>query len=203
MWRLAAILLLVPVVLSQDVGAGEPRAFGDADAAARDVDTQALRKIDPSAHSIHMARETARVADLGGEIVILHFWQSNCAPCLVELPDLAKFMDSGRYADLRDKGMRIVAVSHDIDVGTARRFLVRYAPGLLPARIEPEWALAKALYGRDGRHPPMPASFAIDLASGAVLVEKIGPMDWNGDEFRNFQNAAINIKSDLEATQGR
>lgn len=200
MWYKAVSWLLPIVFLIQPVGADAPDM---SPVVAQDADFPAPHRIDPQAYTVRSAQDISRLSELGDGILVLHFWQSNCAPCLVELPELAAFMDSDGYAALEDRDMRILAISHDVDVGTARRFLVRYAPRLLPARIEPRWTLAKALFGRGGQLPPMPVSFAIDIASGAVLVEKIGPMDWNGEEFENFRNAATNIRTRIHAEDSR
>jgi peroxiredoxin len=46
--------------------------------------------------------------DWAGKVVIVDFWATNCAPCLVEFPSLKQL-----YADFHAKGLEIVSISLD------------------------------------------------------------------------------------------
>ncbi len=52
--------------------------------------------------------DTLRMADLHGDWVLLNFWATWCAPCLVEIPDLAAL-----HTDLNPHGFHVVGVSLD------------------------------------------------------------------------------------------
>jgi thiol-disulfide isomerase/thioredoxin len=53
---------------------------------------------------------TITKAELAGQVVVLDFWTTWCRPCLMELPEIQKLIES--YADSK-KAVRIVALSLD------------------------------------------------------------------------------------------
>lgn len=57
----------------------------------------------------------SRLQKLKGKVVVVNFWATWCAPCMEEMPDLARF-----YKNYRDKGVEFVGVSVD-DPETADR----------------------------------------------------------------------------------
>ena len=48
------------------------------------------------------------LSDYRGEVVLVNFWATWCAPCQVEMPELQKI-----YAELGDRGLEILSVSVD------------------------------------------------------------------------------------------
>lgn len=57
------------------------------------------------------------LANLRGQPVIINFWATWCAPCLVEMPALEQ-----AYQERRDDGLVILAVNRDEDRGAVERF---------------------------------------------------------------------------------
>lgn len=49
-----------------------------------------------------------RIQKLRGKVVVINFWATWCAPCMEELPDLARF-----YQAYRNKGVAFIGVSAD------------------------------------------------------------------------------------------
>jgi len=50
--------------------------------------------------------DTLTLADLEGQVVVLNFWATWCAPCRVEIPDLIELQD-----ELRHEGVQFVGVA--------------------------------------------------------------------------------------------
>ena len=81
----------------------------DAAAMRRALDQHPLRAIEGG---------TLTVGSLRGEVVVLNFWASWCAPCRRELPELAML-----HAELAPRGGRVLAVSIDQDLRNVQRFV--------------------------------------------------------------------------------
>jgi len=61
--------------------------------------------------------------DFGGRLLVLNFWASWCATCVLEMPSLNQFA-----AEMRDQGIVVVAVSVDRNEQSYNRFLQRLRP---------------------------------------------------------------------------
>jgi thiol-disulfide isomerase/thioredoxin len=90
-----------------------PDAIGaDAPRARRAMQEHVLRTLDG---------RTFTLESLRGEVVLINFWASWCAPCCRELPRL-----NALHAEIAGKGGRVVAVSVDREARNVRRFVRRY-----------------------------------------------------------------------------
>lgn len=123
---LAAVLALVP-----PAGAETAEVLGaDQAAAARALGEHTLHRLDGSTFSL---------ASLRGQVVVVNFWASWCAPCRKELPRL-----DALNAELAKSGGRVVAVSIDTDVKNARRFVTAHQITMPVAQDGPD-GLARTL----------------------------------------------------------
>jgi thiol-disulfide isomerase/thioredoxin len=101
---------------------------------------------------------TVTLADLKGQVVVVNLWATWCAPCVKEMPTLAKLQSE--YAG---KPVKVIAISldkGDADVAKARAFIADKAPlqfyhgdyslafSLTPAA---EGLPTTLLFDRDGR----------------------------------------------------
>jgi thiol-disulfide isomerase/thioredoxin len=113
--------------------------------------------------------------DLGhyrGQVVVLNFWASWCAPCLEELPTLEHLQ-----RDL--PGVQVLAISTDDDPAAYQRFLIAHGVTLLTVRDAAQHS--NSLYGTF-RYPE---TYVIDK-SGIIRRKFIGPQDWTSPEIVNY-----------------
>jgi cytochrome c biogenesis protein CcmG, thiol:disulfide interchange protein DsbE len=112
------------------------------------------------------------LANYRGQVVLLNFWASWCAPCVVELPSLQQFhRDHPEYP--------ILAVSIDESDDAYRRFLVQRRVDFITVR-DPDKTAANE-YGTTG----WPETFIIDR-QGRIRRRFIGATDWSDPEILQF-----------------
>ncbi|PIQ37024.1 MAG: hypothetical protein COW59_09300 [Lysobacterales bacterium CG17_big_fil_post_rev_8_21_14_2_50_64_11] len=121
-------------------------------------------------------RPNVQLADYRGQVVLLHFWASWCAPCLREIPALEAFYN-GPYRELAERGLVVLTVSNDFRIGDVRRFQTERtlsAPifldmlGSLHDEMKMIGLPATAVIGRDGQ----------------VVKRLYGSQDWESPAFR-------------------
>lgn len=113
----------------------------------------------PPANTFYDARGApVRIADFKGKVVVLNLWATWCAPCVLEMPTLAKLA-----RDYAGKPVVVLAVSIDKGddaIGRAKAFIGTHRPlefysdpnGKLPFALKPMAAGAPTtvIYGKDG-----------------------------------------------------
>jgi peroxiredoxin len=112
--------------------------------------------------------EVHRLADHQGQVVLLNFWATWCAPCREELPTLEAL-----HQELGEEGLVIIAVN--VDRGDAER-VARFAEQKgLSFRVlhDPEQRVAGS-YGVRG----YPTTVVIDRA-GRIVLSELGAWDWS------------------------
>jgi thiol-disulfide isomerase/thioredoxin len=114
-----------------------------------------------------------RLADFKGKVVVLNVWATWCAPCILEMPTLAKLA-----AEYEGKPVAVVAVAidGDRDADKAKAFIARNAPLAfyrdpklkLPYDLKPSTSAmpTTVIFGKDG------------VERGRVL----GPAEWSGKD---------------------
>lgn len=121
-----------------------------------------------------------KIADLKGKVVVMNIWATWCAPCVAEMPTLAKLQ-----ATYAGKGVEVLAVSIDSETSAtkARLFIAGHDPlkfyhdreMKLPFKINAPGAPTTVIYGRDG------------LEKARVA----GEADWSGPEARALVDKAL------------
>ena len=80
------------------------------------------------------------LSQLRGQVVVLNFWATWCAPCVEEIPSLVEMQRR-----LKAKGVTVLAVSVDVDDNAYRQFVKNHNVTLLTVR-DPDQK-SPALYG--------------------------------------------------------
>lgn len=128
----------------------------------------------PSAPFVDGDGRPVRLSEFRGKVVVLNLWATWCAPCIKEMPTLARLqsMYPGRVA--------VVALSQDraADTAAAKTFIAAHAP--LAFYQDAKFTVAPQLV------PPVqgfPTTVIFDRAGGARAV-LAGEADWSSPEAR-------------------
>ena len=103
-----------------------------------------------------------RLADLRGEVIVLNYWATWCAPCKKELPLLDRY-----YRAMQGKGLRVFAITTESSLP-----LYRLKP-LFAAMAIPS---VRAVKGPYGNYNAVPYNIVIDRA-GRVRYAQAGSFD--------------------------
>lgn len=76
----------------------------------------------PDFHLTDIEGHQVRLSDYAGQVVLLNFWATWCSPCLEEMPGMQTLWDQ-----FHDKGLAVVAISADTDIGAVKTFIRKMA----------------------------------------------------------------------------
>lgn len=116
--------------------------------------------------TVHDSDHTVTLSQLKGQVVVLNFWATWCAPCVEEVPSLVQMQER-----MKAKGITVLAVSVDVDDSNYRRFVRDHSVNLLTVRDADQ--KSNALYGTF----KFPETYVIDR-KGVVRRKFIGAVDW-------------------------
>jgi peroxiredoxin len=118
--------------------------------------------------------ENVTLSRMHGQVVVLNFWATWCAPCVEEVPSLVEMQRR-----MKGKGVTVLAVSVDEDEGAYQRFVKNHNVNLLTVR-DPDQK-SNSLYGTS----VFPETFIIDR-NGVVRRKFIGAVDWTEPEITDY-----------------
>ena len=124
------------------------------------------------------------LAHFHGQVVLMNFWATWCAPCIREM----KFLDR-LQGDLKGEPLRVLPISEDKGgIPVAKGFMDRQKFTFLRPFADPTAALAEALNVNG-----LPTSFIIDK-QGRLVQRVEGPYEWDDPpiikRFRELVNEA-------------
>lgn len=130
------------------------------------------------AFTIHDGTQTVTLEQYRGQVVLLSFWASWCAPCMVEFPSLLALHH-------RLPQLAILGVSIDEDPQAYRNFLVENRVDFLTIR-DPSQAVMHR-YGTI----QIPEAYVINR-SGHIVRKYVSAQDWNDPEIYRTLSATLN-----------
>ena len=129
--------------------------------------------------------QTLHLADFKGQVLVVNFWATWCAPCVKEMPTLAQLQTA--YAG---KPVKVMAISLDRteDKDLAQRFILKHGP--LTFYADPKFAMPFAL---DPRPVGVPVTVFID-AQGHERARLEGGADWSSPEAKAVLDRVLAIR---------
>jgi len=124
--------------------------------------------------TVQDAQTKVTLSQLRGQVVVLNFWATWCAPCVEEVPSLVEMQRR-----MKANGVIVLAVSVDVDDGVYRQFVKNHSVNLLTVR-DPDQK-SNALYGTS----KFPETYIIDR-NGVMRRKFIGAVDWTEPEITDF-----------------
>jgi thiol-disulfide isomerase/thioredoxin len=175
----AAVLYVIAASLIKPGGAVDLKTLAHGEMAKLEVGAKASPP--PATPFLDGAGHSVTLADLKGPVLVVNLWATWCAPCVKEMPTLAKLQAvyPGR--------VRVVPISMDraADRERARAFIAEHAP--LSFYQDPNYALAFAL------DPPVegfPTTILYDR-QGRERARLSGGADWSGPDARAVIDALV------------
>ena len=124
--------------------------------------------------TVRDSEHSVTLSQFKGQVVVLNFWATWCAPCVEEVPSLVQMQQR-----MKAKGVTVLAVSVDADDSSYRRFVKDHSINLLTVRDGDQ--KSNALYGTS----KFPETYIIDR-NGVMRRKFIGAVDWTEPEIIDF-----------------
>jgi thiol-disulfide isomerase/thioredoxin len=116
--------------------------------------------------------EPVQFADFAGKVLILNFWATRCAPCIVELPSLARLLDA------------------TAEFGVHFGFVTSEDPRVVRQFVEKQ-GLQLPIYVLSGEPPAcfksrgVPTTFVVDQV-GRIALRHVGAARWDDESVVAF-----------------
>ena len=118
------------------------------------------------------------IPDFGGKVLVLNFWASWCQPCVEEEPSLNAFAQQ-----FADKGVVVLGVSVDKDLGAYQKFIERFRPSFLTVR--------NSKINEDYGTFIYPESYFIDSSGMVVRKLDVAGINWTDPQMLSFVNSLL------------
>ena len=109
-----------------------------------------------------------------GQIIVLNFWATWCAPCVEEIPSLIEMQRR-----MKARGITVLAISVDVDAKAYQQFVKEHNVNLVTVR-DPS-GKSNGLYGTY----KFPETYIIDR-SGIMRRKFLGAVDWTAPDITEF-----------------
>lgn len=170
--RARLVLLLVAAALVASAPEDPFRAL--------DVVKPRVRLAAPEFRLATLDDASVALSDHAGEVVLVHFWATFCAPCRHELPQLREL--AARY---RDRGFTVLALAADRGNRGGVESLVRELGLDIPVLLDPDGEV-RARYEVTG----LPFSYLVGR-DGRFSGRVIGARDWSDPAARRLVEALL------------
>ncbi len=110
-----------------------------------------------------------RLADYIGNVVIVNFWATWCAPCRKELPSMNR-----AWAELKNESVVMLAINVSDDLEAIAAFLQDY-PIDFPVLLDRDGEASQ-----QWRVLGLPTTFVVN-PSGQVVYREVGLREWDSD----------------------
>lgn len=129
--------------------------------------------ITPSLELTDINSKPVELNNFHGQVTLIHFWATWCAPCVKELPELQNL--SEKY---RDKGLRVIAIAADSHA--AVKEFIKTKNTQLYIMVD-QYGSAM----RDYKVMALPSSYIIDV-NGKLQFSAVGPVNWLSKDTRQI-----------------
>jgi thiol-disulfide isomerase/thioredoxin len=188
-WLIGLAVIVVAAVLYAIVSLGIKPGAGN----LKDLARGAMAKLqvpdqprgEPDAPFFGPQGQTLHLSDFKGQVLVVNFWATWCAPCVQEMPTLAKLQ-----AAVAGQPVRVLAVSLDRpeDKALAQRFILKHGP--LEFYQDPKYAVPFSL---NPRPEGVPITVIYDR-QGRERARLEGGADWNSAEAKAVLNSVLAIR---------
>lgn len=167
----AAVLYIIAQASINPQRAGDLKSVAKGEMSKFEIPAEAT--VAPVTSFQNASGAATRIADFKGKVTVVNLWATWCAPCVIEMPTLAKLA-----ASYEGKPVEVVTVSVDRpqDADKARAFIAKHAP--LAFYHDPKMALPFAF-------KPVASGMPTTVIYGPDGVERgrlAGGADWSGED---------------------
>lgn len=159
------LLVFLGLLLAATVSATESRGF--------ELTYPKQRQLAPGFQLPDLAAETVSLDSYGGQVMLVHFWATFCAPCIKEMPELEAL-----WLDYREQGLVVIGIAADRGNAGVVRGYVEKAGVSFPVLLD-QAGKVRNLYEVVG----LPMSYLIGR-DGRFSARAIGSRDWNSEAGR-------------------